>query len=353
MNQQQTLNQAKLDALLGKMVVELGAAANAALVLLGEKLGLFRALAEFGPINSDGLARATKTHERYVREWLAAQAASGFIEYDAATETFALSPEQAAVFADEDSPVNMAGGFYSLAAVFADEPRLTEAFKTGKGIGWGEHCSCLFCGTERFFRPGYKAHLVSEWLPALDGVVERLSAGARVADVGCGHGASTTIMASAFANSQFSGFDFHAPSIETARQKAEGLANIDFSVARAQDFGAGKYDLVTIFDALHDMGDPAGAAAHIRSQLKDDGTLMIVEPLAGDRLQDNLHPVGRVYYAFSTAICVPASLGQEVGTALGAQAGEKRLKGILQAVGFSRVRRAIETPFNMVLEARP
>ena len=348
-----SLDQAKLEALLGKMVVELGAAANAALVLVGEKLGLFCALAELGPINSEGLARATKTHERYVREWLSAQAASGFVEYDAETETFSLSAEQAAVFADEDSPVNMAGGLYSLAAVFADEPRLTEAFKTGKGIGWGDHCSCLFCGTERFFRPGYKAHLVSEWLPALESVVERLSSGARVADVGCGHGASTTIMAAAFPTSQFSGFDFHEPSIETARQKAKGLANVDFTVARAQDFGAGNYDLVTIFDALHDMGDPAAAAAHIRSQLKDDGTLMIVEPLAGDRLEDNLHPVGRVYYAFSTAICVPASLSQETGTALGAQAGEKRLRDILTGAGFSRVRRAIETPFNMVLEARP
>ena len=353
MAQGANLDQAKLEALLGKMVVELGAAANASLVLVGEKLGLFRALGAHGPLTSASLAQQTGTNERYIREWLSAQAASGYVQYDPGTAAFSLSPEQAAVFADEDSPVNMAGGFYSLAAVFAGEPRLTEAFKTGTGIGWGEHCTCLFCGTERFFRPGYKAHLVAEWLPALDGVVARLSQGARVADVGCGHGASTTIMGQAFPSSKFTGYDFHAPSIETARGKLNAPANVEFKVARAQDFGDGTYDLVTIFDALHDMGDPAAAAAHIRSRLKDDGTFMIVEPLAGDRLEDNLHPVGRIYYAFSTAICVPASLGQETGTALGAQAGEKRLRDILTGAGFSRVRRATETPFNMVLEARP
>ncbi len=347
------LDEQKLNALLGTMVTELGAAANASLVLLGDKLGLFKALANHGPLTSSDLAQRTGTRERYIREWLAAQAASGFVMYDAADEAFSLSPEQAAVFADDDSPVNMTGGFYSLAAVFADEPKLTEAFKSGDGVGWGEHCNCLFCGTERFFRPGYKANLVSQWLPALDGVVERLKAGARVADIGCGHGASTILMAEAFPKSRFSGFDFHAPSIDTARAHACGAANIDFAVAKAQNFGGEAYDLVTIFDALHDMGDPAGAAAHIRSRLAPDGTLMIVEPLAGDGLQDNLHPVGRVYYAFSTAICVPASLKQEVGAALGAQAGEQRLRETLASGGFTRIRRAAETPFNMVLEARP
>ncbi|SDO63118.1 Methyltransferase domain-containing protein [Filomicrobium insigne] len=348
-----TLNSEKLEALLGTMVNELGAAANAALVLLGDKLGLYRALEAHGPLTPTDLARHTQTRERYVREWLSAQAASGFVTYDPATATFALSPEQAAVLADEESPVNMTGGFYSLAAIFADEPRLNDAFKSGEGVGWGDHCSCLFCGTERFFRPGYKAHLVSEWLPALDGVVEKLERGGKVADVGCGHGASTMIMAEAFPQSTFTGFDFHAPSIDIARSKSMGISNVKFEVAKAQDFTGEGYELVTIFDALHDMGDPVGAARHIRSTLADDGTLMIVEPLAGDRLEDNLNPVGRVYYAFSTSVCVPSSLKQEVGMALGAQAGEKRLAEVLKQGGFSRVRRAVATPFNMVIAARP
>lgn len=349
----QPLDTGKLDALLGKMVGELGAAANASLVLMGDKLGLFVALARHAPMTSQALADATGTRERYIREWLAAQAASGFVVYDGNTQTFSMTPEQIAVFADPDSPVNMTGGFYSVAAVFADEPRLTAAFTSGEGVGWGEHCACLFCGTERFFRPGYKAHLTGAWLPALDGVVAKLEAGARVADVACGHGASTEIMAAAFPKSTFAGFDFHAPSIAAATQKVGASTNLAFSLARAQDFGGGPYDLVTVFDALHDMGDPVGAARHIRSQLKDDGTLMIVEPRAGDTLEANLHPVGRIYYAFSTAICVPASLKQEVGAALGAQAGEARLREVLTAGGFTRIRRAVETPFNMVLEARP
>ena len=346
------IDQQKLEALLGTMVNELGAAANAALVLLGDKLGLFLALAEAGPLSSADLAQRTQTRERYVREWLSAQAASGFVTYNSADQTFSLSPEQAAVFADDESPVNMTGGFHSLAAVFADEPRLTEAFKSGKGIGWGDHCNCLFCGTERFFKPGYKAHLISEWLPALESVVNRLERGARVADVGCGHGASTLIMAEAFGKSTFRGFDFHGPSIEAARTRGAGFGNVAFDVARAQDFDGEGYDLVTIFDALHDMGDPLGAARHIHSKLSETGTLMVVEPLAGDRLEDNLNPVGRVYYAFSTSICVPASLSQEVGAALGAQAGEAKLTEVLKKAGFSRVRKAVQTPFNMVLEAR-
>lgn len=348
-----TLDSQKLDALLGTMVNELGAAANAALVLLGDKLGLYRAIAAHGPLTSDELARHTGTRERYVREWLSAQAASGFVTYDSGGQTFNLSPEQAAVLADEDSVVNMTGGFHSIAAVFADAPRLEEAFQSGDGVGWGDHCNCLFNGTERFFRPGYRAHLVNEWLPALDGAVEKLARGAKVADVGCGHGASTSIMAEAFPHSQFSGFDFHGPSIDIAREKTAGAANLKFEVATAQDYEGEDYDLVTIFDALHDMGDPVGAAAHVRSTLADDGALMLVEPLAGDRLEDNLNPVGRVYYAFSTNICVPASLNQEVGAALGAQAGERRLTETLRQGGFSRVRRVIDTPFNMVLEARP
>ncbi len=346
------LDMKKLEPLLGTMVNEMGAAANAALVLIGDKLGLYRGLAQ-GPATSAELAKKTGTHERYVREWLSSQASSGFVEYDARSRRFSLTPEQAAVFADDDSPVNMTGGFYSLAAVFAAEQKLAEAFKSGDGVGWGEHCNCLFCGVERFFRPGYKAHLVDEWLPALDGVVEKLKKGARVADVGCGHGASTVILADAFPNSEFIGLDFHAPSIEAARAQSNGRGNVRFEHARAQDFAGAGFDLVTIFDALHDMGDPVGAVSHIRKAIKDDGTLMLIEPMAGNTLEDNLNPVGRIYYAFSTSLCVPASLNQEVGAALGAQAGEAKLGEVVRAGGFTRFRRATETPFNMVLEARP
>jgi SAM-dependent methyltransferase len=343
----------KLEPLLGTMVGELGAAANAALVIIGDKLGLYRSLASRGPLTPAQLAKHTGTHERYIREWLAAQAASGFVDYDRSTGKFSISPEQAAVLADRESPFNMTGGFYSLSAVFADEPKLAEAFKTGKGVGWGEHCNCLFCGVERFFSPTYKANLVEQWLPALDGVVEKLKNGARVADVGCGHGASTILMARAFPKSEFVGFDFHEASVQHARGHVNGVRNVRFEVARAQDYPGEGYDLVTIFDALHDMGDPVGAASHARKSLKPDGALMLVEPMAGDRLEDNLNPIGRISYAFSTSICVPASLGQEVGAALGAQAGEARLSEVLRQSGFRSIRRAAETPFNMVLECRP
>ncbi len=347
------LDMQKLEPLLGTMVNEIGAAANAALVLVGDKLGLYKALAAHGPMTVEGLAAKTGTTPRYIREWLSAQSASGFVTYHAQDGKFSMSPEQAAVLADDDSLVNMVGGFYALAAVYADEPRLTQAFTTGKGIGWSEHCNCLFCGTERFFRPGYKGHLVAEWLPALDGVIAKLEKGAHVADIGCGHGASTLIMADAFPKSQFTGFDFHDASVARAKDIAGNRPNVDFAIARAQDFPGRDLDLVTIFDALHDMGDPVGAAQRIRETLKDDGTLMLVEPMAGDTLSENLNPVGRVYYAFSTNVCVPASLNQEVGAALGAQAGEKRLTEVLNAGGFSRVRRAASTPFNMIIEARP
>jgi len=346
------LDMTKLEPLLGTVVNELGAAGNGALVIIGDKLGLFRALAA-GAMTPAGLANKTGTHERYIREWLSSQAATGFVTYDAEGGKFSLSPEQAAVFALEDSPVNMTGGFYPLSAVYADEPKLTEAFKSGKGLGWGEHCNCLFCGVERFFRPGYQAHLVTEWLPALDGVVAKLERGAAVADVGCGHGVSTVLMAKAFPKSQFVGFDFHDASIAHARKHVEGLSNLRFETARAQDFGGANYDLVTIFDALHDMGDPVGAVAHARKALKPDGTLMVVEPMAGDTLAENLNPVGRIYYASSTNICVPTSLGQEVGAALGAQAGAKRLGEVVRKGGFSQFRKVAGTPFNMILEARP
>lgn len=346
------LDMSKLEPLLGTMVNELGAAANAALVLIGDKLGLFRALAA-GAVTPAELAEKTDTHERYVREWLSAQAASGFVTYEATTGEFSLSPEQAAVFADDDSPVLMTGGFHSLAAVFADEPKLAQAFRTGRGLGWGERCNCLFCGVERFFRPGYKANLVGEWLPSLEGVADKLQRGARVADVGCGHGSSTLLMAQAFPNSQFVGIDFHEASVEHARRHAKNLANVRFETARAQDYAGADFDLVTMFDALHDMGDPVGVARHIRKTLNSDGTLMLVEPRAGDSLSDNLNPVGRVYYAFSTSVCVPASLNQEVAAALGAQAGERRIGEVIREAGFTQFRRSAETPFNMVLEARP
>lgn len=347
-----TLDMTKLEPLLGTVVNEIGAASNAALVILGDKLGLFRALSA-DAMTSDELARRTGTHERYVREWLSAQAASGFVTYDAGSHRFSMSPEQAAVFADEDSPVLMTGGFISLSAIYADEPKLADAFRSGKGLGWGEHCNCLFCGVERFFRPGYRAHLVAEWLPALEGVVAKLERGATVADVGCGHGVSTVLMAQAFPNSEFVGIDFHDASIAHARRHGGGLKNLRFEVAKAQDFAGSDFDLVTMFDALHDMGDPVGAISQAKAALRADGTLMLIEPMAGDSLAENLNPVGRVFYASSTNICVPTSLNQDVGAALGAQAGGKRLAEVIREGGFSSVRNVAATPFNMVLEARP
>ena len=343
----------KLNAFLGRMVGDLGAIASGALVLLGDRLGLFRAMRSGEPMTPDTLAQRTGTHERYVREWLSALAAAGYVDYDDAAGTFRLNPEQAAVFADDDSPAAMAGAFEVLSALWLDEPKVAEAFRHGRGLGWHEHSPCLFRGTERFFRPGYNANLVSAWLPALDGMVDKLQRGATVADVGCGHGASTLVMARAFANSQFVGFDYHAPSVEAATRAARdaGLANVRFEVAHAKNF-PGRFDLVAFFDCLHDMGDPVGAASHVREALKPDGTWMIVEPFAGDTLAGNLNPVGRMYYAASTMVCTPCSLSQEVGLALGAQAGEQRLREVVTEGGFSRCHRAAETPFNIVLEAR-
>jgi 2-polyprenyl-3-methyl-5-hydroxy-6-metoxy-1,4-benzoquinol methylase len=344
-----------LQAMMGRVLTDLGAAANGALVILGDRLGIYRSLAEAGPSSSSALAERTGLDERYLREWLAAQAASGYVDYDAARGTFAMTPEQAAVFADPDSPVAMAGGFYSVSSLYHDEPRVTEVFRSGAGIPWSDHHSCLFCGTERFFRPGYVANLVPHWIPALEGVEEKLRAGAKVADVGCGHGASTLVMAKAFPDSQFTGFDLHDASIDAARQHAaeEEVKNVRFEVAAAKTFPGKDYDLVTIFDALHDMGDPAGMAAHVLECLKPDGTWMIVEPMAGDSLSENLNPVGRAFYAFSTMICTPGSKSQEVGLALGAQAGERRLAEVVKQGGFRRFRRAAETPVNLILEARP
>lgn len=347
----------ELERLIGKVVGDLGATANAALVIVGDRLGLYRTLAEVGPATSHELAERTGTHERYVREWLAAQAASGYVEYDPATGRFRMSSEQAMLFADENSPVYMAGGFFAAAAAVNDERRLAEAFRSGRGIAWSDHHECLFCGTEKFFRPSYAASLLSSWIPSLEGMHERLQAGGAVADLGCGHGCSTVLMARAYPASTFVGFDSHPPSIERARAIAaeQGLTNVRFEVATAQDFARadGGYDLVAIFDALHDMGDPRGAARRVRELLKADGTWMIVEPAAGDRLEENLNPVGRVFYAMSTSVCVPSALSQAGGESLGAQAGPAALGDVVAGGGFTRFRVAAKTPFNLVIEARP
>jgi SAM-dependent methyltransferase len=348
------IDEAKLQQLLGKMLGEAGAAMGIGLVLLGDKFGLYKALAANGPLTSGELASRTGTAARYVREWAAAQAPGGYINFDSATERYSISPEQALVLADENGPAFFPGMFEIAAAVARDLPKVEAAFRTGGGVGWHEHDSCLFCGTERFFRPGYATHLVSEWIPALDGVKEKLERGAYVADVGCGHGASTILMAKAFPKSQFTGFDYHEPSIVQARELAReaGVADrVTFQRASAKDF-PGSYDLVAFFDSLHDMGDPVGAATYVRSRLKSGGTWMIVEPFAADRLADNLNAIGRIFYSASAQICVPASLSQEVGLALGAQAGETRLREVILSGGFSRVRCPAATPFNLVLEAR-
>jgi SAM-dependent methyltransferase len=349
------VNPDKLNSFMGKMVSDVGTAMNASLMLLGDKLGLYKALAEKGPLSSSELAKATDTSERYVREWLAAQAASGYVEYDAASAKFSMLPEQAMALADEDSPVFLGAVGNVLAATFLDEQKVSEAFKTGKGVGWNRRSECLFCGTARFFRTGYKHHLIQEWLPALEGVVEKLERGAKVADVGCGHGVSTRLMAEAFPNSEFFGFDYHEGSVEAARETARsaGLGDrVRFDVRSAKSYPAQDYDLICFFDCLHDMGDPVGAMTHVRKTMAADGTCMLVEPFANDRLEDNLNPVGRIYYAASTMICTPASLDQEVGLALGAQAGEARLRDVARQGGLTRFRRAAETPFNLILEAR-
>jgi 2-polyprenyl-3-methyl-5-hydroxy-6-metoxy-1,4-benzoquinol methylase len=348
-------DQDKLNSFLGQMVGDLGAIATGALVVLGDRLGLFKAMQQGDKVTAEELAERTGTHARYVREWLAAQAAAGYVDYDAEEDRFHLNPEQAAVFADENSPAFMAGAFEVSSAFWMDEPKVANAFRSGEGVAWHDHSQCLFRGTERFFRSGYNANLVSSWLPALDGVVDKLRQGAQVADVGCGHGASTIVMARAFPNAHFTGFDFHPDSIEQARKAAAEAgvsANTSFEVAPAKSY-PGTYDLVAFFDCLHDMGDPVGASAHVRETLKPDGTWMIVEPFANDELSDNLNPVGRIYYAASTLICTPASRAQEVGLGLGAQAGEFRLRQVVSGGGFKRFRRAAETPFNLVLEARP
>ncbi len=350
------LDEKKLMDFVFKAVDEVGATLNAALVVMGDKLGFYRALAHAGPLSPAQLATRTGTAERYVQEWLNAQAAGGYVDYDPATGRYTLPPEQTVALTDETSPAYLPGFFQMALGSVIDSPRITDTARSGEGLGWHEHVHDVHEGCERFFRPGYNANLIGVWLPALDGVVEKLERGGRVADIGCGHGASTILMAQAFARSTFVGSDYHEGSIETARIRAEetGVAErVSFETAPAAGHPGGGYDLVTMFDCLHDMGDPVGAARKVRDLLAPDGTWMIVEPAAGDRVEDNLNPVGRAYYGFSTLLCTPASLSQEVGLALGAQAGEARIREVVESAGFTRFRRVGETPFNLVFEARP
>jgi SAM-dependent methyltransferase len=350
------IDEAKLEAFMGQAVTDMGAVISAPLFVIGEKLGLYKAMAGAGPLTSQEVADRAGVAERSVREWLRNQAAGGYVSYDPDSDRYTLPAEHALALADEESPFYILGLYDSIASLYADEDKIIDAFRSGEGMGWHEHDHRLFRGTERFFRPGYSGNLVSEWIPALDGVQAKLERGAKVADVGCGHGASTVIMAQAFPNSQFFGFDYHEPSIARAREAAAeaGVSgNTTFATASAKDYPGSDYDLVCVFDCLHDMGDPAGAAAHVHETIAPDGTWMIVEPFAGDSVAENLNPVGRVFYGASTVICTPASLSQEVGLALGAQAGEGRLAEVIKEGGFSSVRRATDTPFNLILEAKP
>jgi 2-polyprenyl-3-methyl-5-hydroxy-6-metoxy-1,4-benzoquinol methylase len=349
------IDQEKLNAFMGRFVGDLGAGIHAALAVIGDKLGLYKAMAAAGPMLPKDLAKKTGADERYLREWLNAMAAGGYVSYEAKTGKYFLSPEQAFTLADETSPAYLPGAFQVISAVFHSADKIADAFRNGNGVGWHEHHPDLFVGTERFFRPNYAANLIAAWIPALEGVEARLKKGGRIADVGCGHGSSTILMAQAYPNAEVIGFDYHPASIETAKQRAKeaGVANrTRFEVASAKTYPGKDYDLVTFFDCLHDMGDPAGAAKHVLQSLSPSGTWMIVEPMAGDTPESNHNPVGRVFYSASTMLCCPASKAQEVGLALGAQAGEKRLTEVIKSGGFRHVRRAAETPFNMVLEAR-
>ena len=349
------IDETRLEQFMGQMVGDMSAQISAPLTLLGGRLGLYRAMAHAGPLTAQEIADRAGCDERMVREWLANQTAGGYVTHDAAADRYELPDEHAMALADEDSPAYVMGAFDLMASIWADEDKLAEAFRTGDGLGWHEHDHRLFSGTERFFRPGYRAHLTTEWIPALDGMEDKLKQGASVADVGCGHGASTIIMAEAYPRSTFVGFDYHEDSLKSARDRAEeaGVGDrVSFEQATAQDFPGAGYDLVCNFDCLHDMGDPVGAARHTSEAMAPDGAYMIVEPMAGDTLEDNVNPVGRMFYAASTMICTPASEAQEVGLALGAQAGEARLGEVLREGGFGTVRRATETPFNLVLEAR-
>ena len=348
----ETIDESRLNDLIGKVIGDVAGALGVFMAYLGDQAGVFDALDGAGRLSVAELAAKTGLNEKYLREWLGSVCAAGYVNHHAEDETFSLDPEQALVFTREGQPACMQGFFQLIVSQFAGHEKATETFRTGQGRPWGDHPACLFCGTDRFFRPGYQANLIDNWIPSLDGVEAKLKAGARVADIGCGHGSSTVLMAQAYPNSTIVGIDYHAPSIEAARAKAAeaGVSNVEFQVAKAQDFAGEGYDFACIFDALHDMGDPVGAARHIRETLAPGGTFMLVEPMAGDSMADNLHPLGQIFYAASCTICTPNSLSQEVGLGLGAQAGQKALTEVLTEAGFGNVRRAAETPTNMVLE---
>jgi 2-polyprenyl-3-methyl-5-hydroxy-6-metoxy-1,4-benzoquinol methylase len=348
------INEEKLNELLGCMLTEMGAAAMGPLVVLGDRLGFYKTLANQNAMTSETLAEKTNTNERYVREWLSAQAASGYVEYDKQTDKFYMSPEQIAVFADDDNPASMTGAYYSITSMYHDEPKIREVFQSGNGINWSNFNNCLFCGVEKFYGPTYKNSLINEWIPAIEGLQDKLTTGIKVADIGCGHGISTMVMAEMFPNSEFIGFDYHSTSIKHARKhaKTRKLNNANFETATAKNFKGRDFGLISFFDCLHDMGDPVGAVRHAKDSLKDEGICMVVEPFAHDQLHENFNPIGRAFYAFSTMICTPTSLSQEVALGLGAQAGFKKLKAVLNTGGFKHVKKVIETPFNLIIEAR-
>jgi len=351
---EQQFNEDKFNQLFGKVLGDVGGAVGILMAFMGDQAGAYKALEDNGPCSHEDLAKASGIDARYLREWLSSNAALGYVTYDEAKDLFSLTPEQAALFAHEGEPTCMQGFFQAVVSQYETYEKALDVFKTGGSRPWGDHSECCFCGTDRFFRPGYAANLVQSWIPALDGVEAKLKAGGKIADIGCGHGSSTLLMAQSYPNSVVHGYDFHGPSIEAAREKAKqaGVTNIEFFEVAAKDYAGADYDLACIFDALHDMGDPVGAAAHIKQSLKPDGTFMVVEPMAGDSLGENLNVLSGIFYAFSTTICLPTSRAQEVGLALGAQAGQAKLAGVLNQAGFGNVRRATETPSNMVLEAR-
>lgn len=348
------INEEKLEAFAGKVMTDIAGAMGVLMAFIGDRAGTYQALRAHGPITAVDLAKEIGHQPLYLREWLHANAAHGYVDYNPSNETFSMSPEQALIMSEEGHPACMQGFLQAIVSQMETHDKAYETFVSGDGRPWGDHSTCLFCGTDRFFRPGYEANLLENWIPALDGIKDRLEDGGRIADIACGHGSSTVLMAKAFPKATIYGIDFHGPSIEQAREKAKaaGVENVEFQVAKAQDFEGEDFDLACIFDALHDMGDPVGAVTHIQETLKPDGSFMLVEPLAGDSLSENLHPLGAIYYSFSTVVCTPCSLSQPGAMGLGTQAGEKKLTEVLKAGGFNHVSRVAETPANMVLEAR-
>ncbi|WP_100260698.1 class I SAM-dependent methyltransferase [Qipengyuania seohaensis] len=346
------IDMARVEELAGKVIGDVAGALSLYMAYLGDQTGVFEAMDELGRVSVSQLAEHTGMNEKYLHQWLGSVSAAGYVNFHPEDETFSISPEQALIFSREGQPACMQGFIQAVVSQYESHEKAVKTFKSGKGRPWSDQSECCFCGTDRFFRPGYAANLTNEWIPALDGVEEKLKAGAKIADIGCGHGSSAILMAQAYPKSTVHGYDFHEPSIEEARRKAKaaGVDNVQFEVASAQDYPGEGYDFACIFDALHDMGDPVGASRHIRETLKEDGTFMLVEPMAGDSMADNMHPLGQIFYAFSTTVCTPASLAQDVGLGLGAQAGQQRLTGVLNKAGFGKVRRASETPTNMVLE---